>query len=71
MKTLEELKSCWTCAFNEIPEGVCRLNASAIILLVMVLAEITEDKETYEMLRRRYGEPEELAKDAEAICADP
>jgi hypothetical protein len=37
----------------------------------MTLAEITEDKETYEMLRRRYGEPEELAKDAETICADP
>jgi hypothetical protein len=56
---------------EEIPEGVCRLNASAIVLLVMALAEITEDKETFEMLRKKYGEPETLAKDAEVICIDP
>ena len=55
---------------EEIPEGVCRLNANAIILLIMALAEFTEDKETYEMLKRKYGEPEELAKDTEVVCVE-
>lgn len=55
---------------EEIPEGTCRLNANAIILLIMALAEITEDKETYEMLKRKYGEPEKLAKEAEVVCVE-
>jgi hypothetical protein len=56
---------------SEIPEGVCKLNASAIILLILHIAETAGDKETYEMLVKKYGKPEELEKDAEVICADP
>jgi len=54
----------------EIPEGVCRLNASAVVLLVMAIAEMIGDTETYKMLEQRYGEPEKLAKDAEAVCIE-
>jgi len=55
---------------TEVPEGVCRLNPSAIILFVMSLADMVGDKETFEMLRQKYGEPEELAKDAEVTCVE-
>lgn len=55
---------------QEIPEGTCRLNANAIILLLMSFAELVEDKETFEMLKQKYGEPEELAKEAEVVCVE-
>jgi hypothetical protein len=51
--------------------GTCRLNSSAVILLIMGIAEAVGDRKTYEMLAKKYGEPEELAKDAEVICVDP
>jgi hypothetical protein len=37
----------------------------------MGIAEAVGDRETYEMMAKKYGEPEELAKDAEVICVDP
>jgi len=55
---------------QEIPEGTCRLNANAIVLLLMTLADLVGDKETFEMLKQKYGEPEKLAKDAETICVE-
>jgi hypothetical protein len=52
-------------------QGTCRLNSSAVILLIMGIAEAVGDRETYEMMAKKYGEPEELAKSAEVICVDP
>jgi hypothetical protein len=51
--------------------GTCRLSSSAIILLLMGIAEMVGDRETYELLLKKYGDPEKLAKSAFVVCVDP